>query len=359
MIPVSRPLITRDDINFVKEEALKKGYVAQSHLVKDFENIIKKYLNCKYAVSTNNGSSALIAAIAALELKKNSTILVPNCTIISVLNAVIVNGHKPVFIDVDEKNWNISFELVKKKVKEKKIDAAIIVENYNSSPHMNLVCKYLKNKKIKIIEDASESLGGSYQNKKFGSFGDIVTLSFFANKIITTGEGGMVLSNNKKYSNFFEKYINLFFSKNRDFKHQEIGYNFRMNSMSAALGITQFNKIEYFLNIRKKIYERYMNGLNWGKFTTQEILEQMKSSYWVFPILNKNLSSKKMINILKQKKIQSRHIFFPLSEQTFIKKKEKLNVSRFLFDHGIYLPMGNGLKMNEIDYTIKVINSNL
>ena len=335
MIPVSRPLITKDDVEFVKRKALNKSLVAQSDLVFEFEHKIKNYLNIKYAISTCNGSSALISAVAALNLKKKSNILIPNCTIISVLNAVLVNGHKPVFVDIDFYSWNLDYKKLRKEINNKKIHAVILVENYNSSPHMSRICKMLKQKKIKIIEDASESFGGTFMNKKFGTYGDITTLSFFANKIITTGEGGMILSNNKEYYNYFKSHINLFFTKERNFKHSNIGYNFRMNSMSAALGISQFKKINFFLRKRKEIYQNYIEKLNWQKISTQFILPEIKSSYWVMPILNKKINSSKMINFLSKKKIQSRHLFFPLSEQPINKRIKKLKASRFIFDYGI------------------------
>ena len=359
-IPVSRPFIDKSDVNFVRKFCLEKGLIGPSKIISNFENVISNDLKMKFAVATNSGTSALITAVAALQLPKNSKILIPNSTIISVLNAVILNNHKPIFCDVDVNDWNISLDEVKRLCNKHKISACILVENFNSaSKEHSSIISFLKKNKIKIIEDASESFGGKFKNKHFGTFGDITTLSFYPNKLISTGEGGMILTNKKIFYEYSKSYINLFFNENRNFKHQKLGFNFRINSMSAALGLSQYKKKNKFLAHRKKLYEKYLNDIDWKFYETQKIHSFIETSYWVFPLIikYKNFRSKDILKYLISKNIQSRHLFFPLSQQPLIQNKQKLKNSLYIYDHGFYVPLGNGIKISEVEQVIRVLNN--
>ena len=357
-IPVSRPYLDKSDVDYINTHSLQKSIIANGIPNQLFSDKIRGFLNYKYAMPVSNGSAALIAALSALKLKKNSNILIPNTTIISVLNAVYINNLNPIFIDVSIKNWNITLEEFKNCLLKNKIHAIILVGIYNSCSNQNEIKKICKKNNIKIIEDASESFGGTFNKKKLGSYGDITTLSFYANKVVTTGEGGMVLTNDKKVFEHISKYINLFFNKERNFKHEEIGFNFRMNAISCALGLSQFKKISKFIKYRKFLYELYIEKLNWEFYTTQEIGKNVNSSYWVFPImLNNNRNLHKLIKYLHKNQIQTRRLFFPLSEQPLNKKKQTLCNSREIYERGLYLPMGNGIRENEVKRVIKIINS--
>lgn len=359
-LPVSRPSVDKDDISFITKECLQKNFVGPSEIIKNFEKIISKDLSKKYGLATNSGTSALITAVASLNLPKKSKILIPNSTIVSVLNSVLINNHIPIFCDINNDDWNITFLEVKSICKIHNISACIIVENLNSSSkELDLIIKFLKKSKIKIIEDASESFGGSFKNIKFGSMGDITTLSFYPNKLITTGEGGMLLTDNKNYFEFSKKYINLFFGQSRNFKHYNVGYNFRINSISAALGLSQYRKKDKFLLHRKKIYKKYLDELNWKYLRTQKIYSFIDSSYWVFPLtINyKNFKAIDIIEYLDNHNIQSRHLFYPLSQQPLLNKKQKMNNSLNLYMYGFYIPLGNGITIPEVGRTIKTLNN--
>ena len=345
-IPVNRPYIDKSDEQYIINNSIKKNNVTNSPLISLFEEKISNLCDRKYAVSVTSGTTALEIAVKSLNLPSKSKILLPSFTIVSVLNAVLKNNLIPVFIDVKRNDYNISINELLKFKPLKHISAAIIVSTYNSASEIDKVINCLKKNNIKIIEDAAESFGGSYKNKPFGSFGDISILSFYSNKLITTGEGGMILTNNKKIFNYCNKSKNLFFDeKNRNFSHKEIGSNYRFPSILAALGISQLKKIKYFINHRQKLYNYYFFNLNSELLEFQNIKKDIKSSYWVFPVIlklkNLKFDSKFFINELNKENIQARHFFYPLPDQPFFKKKisKKFKINaRYIYKYGLYLP---------------------
>lgn len=357
LIPVSRPKIDNLDCDYVLKQSLEKNKIATTDLIEEFEKLVSKKCLRNYGIAVSSGTSALEIAVASLNLKPGSKILIPSFTIVSVLNAVLKNKCKPVFVNVNYNNYNIDFDNLENLINNQNIKACIIVSTYNSSPMMDKISNLLKRNKIKFIEDAAESFGGKFQNKPFGSFGDISILSFYSNKIITTGEGGMILTNNYKFAEFAKKYRNLFFNNRRNFTHDKIGNNNRLTSMQASLGISQLKKINSFLKHRKKLYEIYINELTQEKFQFQEINKNISlPSYWVMPIVLKGKNnSKKIIEELHQKNIQTRHFFYPLNKQPFINKENNssdLNAWK-LFKKGLYLPLGNGITEQEVFYVVK------
>ena len=277
-IPVSRPNINKADQDYVNKYSLKKIKIANSNLVTQFEKKISILCNRKYAIAVNSGTTALHAALASLNLKKGSKVLIPDFSIISVLNAVLNNNLIPVFAEVDINTFNIEYESIKKKLTNHNIKAAIIVSTYNSAPEFDKIIKLFKKNNIKLIEDAAESFGGTYINKPFGSLGDLSILSFYSNKLITTGEGGMILTNNTKYYNFIKNYKNLFFNSKRNFIHKNIGNNFRISSIQASLGLSQLNRINKFINIRKKFYDLYIKKLDKKYINFQKINKKINKN---------------------------------------------------------------------------------
>ena len=243
IIPVNRPKIFPEDIKSVSK-ALKESWISgEGPYIKKFENNFAKYHKKKYGISVSNGTAALEVAIKSLNLKKGSEIIIPAFSIISTALCVIKNNLKPILVDVDLESWNMCPEQVLKKI-NKKTKAIIITHIYGFPVHMEKILKTAKKKKILIIEDAAEMIGQRYKNKLCGSFGDISTFSFYANKHITTGEGGMILTNSKKIYEKSKSLKNLSFGlgSNR-FNHEDIGWNYRLSSLQAAMGISQLKKI--------------------------------------------------------------------------------------------------------------------
>ena len=232
-IPVSEPTLSLEDKKLAYEE-LKKGNISSFGKYNSlFENKFSKYIGKKYGLTVSNGTTALETALFGIGVKPHDEIIIPNFTIISCLNSVLKFNATPVFIDVDENTWNMDSKILEKVI-NKKTKAIILCHLFGHPADMDKIMKLKKKYNFKIIEDCAESHGARYKNKKIGSFGDISTFSFYSNKIITTGEGGMVLTSNLNYFKRMQGYKNLFFGKKNRFKHENIGYNFRLTNIQAA-----------------------------------------------------------------------------------------------------------------------------
>ena len=239
-LPVSKPLISKKDI-FAVNKTLKSGWISSDGPdVKKFENKFSKYVDRKFSVAVSSGTAALEIAIKALGIKKNDEVLIPNFTIISNAIAVLKQNAKPILIDCNLDNWNINIDDIEKKI-TKKTKAIIVTHIYSFPNEMEKIIKICNKKNILIIEDAAEVLGLKYKGKKCGSFGDISTFSFYANKQITTGEGGMISLNNLNLYNKCKSLRNLSFGKKNRFNHDDIGWNYRMTNIQASLGFSQID----------------------------------------------------------------------------------------------------------------------
>ena len=295
-IPVSIPYISNQDIRFVNS-TLKKGWISSDGPeVKSFENNFSKKIKRKYSVAVSSGTAALEIAIKSLDLKKNDEVIITNFTIISNALAVIKQNAKPVLIDCDIKTWNIKLEDLEKKI-TKKTKAIIITHIYSYSNDMDKIIKICKKNKIFLIEDAAEVLGLKYKNNYCGSFGDISTFSFYANKQITTGEGGMISTNNPKFYKKCKSLRNLCFGNKQRFNHEDIGWNYRITNTQAALGINQLKRLDKIVKRKMYIGNYYYKRLSKNKniYMTPPKISYSKNIYWVVGIVikkKKNFSIK-------------------------------------------------------------------
>ena len=364
LFPVSIPYVSQKDIYSVSK-CLKSGWISSDGPnVLKFEKKFSKYVDRKYSIAVSNGSAALEIAIKALGIKKNDEVLIPNFTIISNALAVIKQQAKPVLIDCNADNWNIKIEDIEKKI-NKKTKAIIITHIYSFPNDMDKILKICKKRKIFIIEDAAEVIGLKYKNKKCGSFGDISTFSFYANKQITTGEGGMISVNSESLYNKCKSLRNLCFGKINRFNHDDIGWNYRMTNIQASLGLSQMNNVNKVVKKKMAIGKRYYSNL----FTNKHIKilspnnSYSKNIYWVVGIVLKN---KKILAVDLAKKllkfgIMTRPFFWPMHEQDVFKKmnlfkKTKFPNSSYIARYGLYLPSYYKLKNDEIDYISKIVN---
>ena len=364
IIPVSKPYVSKKNI-FAINKVLKSGWISSNGAeLKKFENKFSNLVERKYSTTVANGTAALEIAIKALGIKKNDEVLIPNFTIISNAIAVLRQAAKPVLIDCNLENWNIKIEDIEKKI-TKKTKAIIVTHIYSFPNDMDKILKICKKYKILIIEDAAEVLGLSYKDRKCGSFGDLSTFSFYANKQITTGEGGMISTNDKKLYEKCESLKNLCFGKIDRFNHEDIGWNYRLTNMQAALGLSQLKNIDKIIKRKMKIGGHYFKGLNINK--NIQILPPSctyaKNIYWVVGILIKNKKMKASILAKKLllKGIQTRPFFWPMHEQKIFKKMKLFNKTKFpnssyLARYGLYLPSYFQLNKKNIDYIINIVN---
>ncbi len=361
IIPVNIPKIFQEDKKYINQ-ALKTNWISsEGPYVKKFEYKFSKFNKKKFGVAVSNGTAALEIAIKSLGLKKNSEVLIPSFSIISTTNAVLKNNLKPVLVDADLDTWNMNVEKTINKITSK-TKAIIITHIYGLPVNLKKIIKVAKNKKIIIIEDAAEVIGLKYNNKICGSFGDISTFSFYANKHITTGEGGMICTNIKKYYEKCKSLRNLSFSKSyfNRFNHDDIGWNYRLSNLQAALGCGQLENINWILKRKREIGNLYYKKLKDNK---EILLQKNKTSYakniyWVFGILLKKNSSfnrEKIMKKLYKYKIETRPFFLSMNKQKIFRKlklfkKSKMPNSEYLSKNGFYIPSGLGLKNYQINY---------
>ena len=366
-IPVNVPKIFKEDKKYIND-CLKTNWISsEGNYVKKFEKNFSKFNKRKYGIAVSSGTAALEISLKALNLKKKSEVIIPAFSIISTALCVIKLDLKPVLVDIDLNNWNMSVEQVIRKI-NRKTKAIIITHIYGFPVDMEKIIKIAKRKKIKIIEDAAEMIGQKYKNRYCGSYGDISTFSFYANKHITTGEGGMVLTNDKKTYLKCKSLRNLCFGIGKErFNHDDIGWNYRMSNLQAAMGCGQLKNIFWTIKKKRSIGERYYNHLKHNKKINIQKLKTnyAKNIFWVFGIvLNKksNISRDAIIKKLNLYNIQTRNFFTPMDQQSIFKKmkifskKTKYPNASYLSKNGFYLPSGVGIKNFEIDYICKALN---
>ena len=359
-IPVNTPLINNNDAIAVSK-SIKSGWISsEGPNVKEFENKISKFLDRKFGCAVSSGTAALEIAIKALGLKKKDEVIMPSFTIISNATAIIKSSATPILVDVDMKTWNIKIEDIEKKI-TRNTKCLMLPHIYGLSNDMDKILKIVKKHRLYLIEDAAEVLGLKYKNRYCGSFGDISILSFYANKHITTGEGGMLLTNNPNLNKKFKDYRNLCFgSKANRFNHSDIGWNYRYTNIQATLGLSQLKRIKKIIKKKFQIgnyyYKHFKNLKN--IILQPNKLPYTKNIYWVFGIVIKNDSKIKISQVIKKlsaKNIGTRPFFWPMHKQdAFIKKSYFKNVSlpnsEFISKNGFYIPSGLGLNTKELRY---------
>ena len=365
-IPVNVPKLSNQEKINVKK-CLTSGWISsEGEYVKKFEKDFSKYNNRIYGVAVSSGTGALEIALKSLDLKRGDEIIIPTFSIISTALCVIKLGLKPILVDSDLETWNMDSEQVIKKI-SRNTKAIIITHIYGFPVDLQNVLRLAKKKNIKIIEDAAEMIGQTYFKKKCGSFGDISTFSFYANKHITTGEGGMILTNDKRLYEKCKSLRNLCFGRgNNRFNHDDIGWNYRMTNLQAAIGCGQLKNISKIIRRKREIGRRYISILNKSKiiFIQPYKLNYAKNIFWVFGVLlkkNANISRDRIIKKLLKKNIQTRTFFFPMHKQKIFKKmkvfpkNQKFVNAEYLSKNGFYLPSGLGISNSDIDFVGKTL----
>jgi len=365
-IPVNVPKIFNQEKINVKK-CLDTGWISsEGKYVKKFEESFSKYNKRIFGVAVSSGTAALEIGMKSLNLKKGDEVIIPTFSIISTALCVIKLGLKPVLIDSNIYTWNMDSDQVIKKI-TKKTKAIIITHIYGFPVDMKKILAIAKRKNIKIIEDSAEMIGQTYFKKRCGTFGDLSTFSFYANKHITTGEGGMILTNNKKIYNKCKSLRNLCFGiGTKKFNHDDIGWNYRMTNVQAAIGCGQLKNISWIIRRKRQIGKRYISILKkCNKIYIQPYkLSYSKNIFWVFGILlkkNANISRDQVTKKLLKHNIQTRNFFYPMHKQKIFKKmklftkRQKFPNSDCLSEKGFYLPSGLGITNVEIDFVAKTL----
>lgn len=358
MIPIFKPYIYPEAKELAKQ-AIDNGDIAQGPYIELFERNFASYCNRSYGVTCSNGTVALYLAIKALNLPEGSEVILPSMTIVSCLTAIVENGLKPVFCDIDPITHNIDFTSLESKITSNTL-AVIVVNTYGLVVDTGKLF-YFKQKypHIKIIEDASESHGATHKGLKAGSLGDISIFSFYTNKIVTTGEGGIILTNNSKVHKSLLQLRNLDFIDRKKYIHSSAGFNFRLTNIQCAIGLGQLQNIEETIQQRKRVafeYNKYFLKNPNIQIPFED--ENYNNVYWYYGIIvNKNYS--KVLTALTDNQIDYRHFFYPLHKQPFVNSKETLINSEATLNSGILLPIFNELTNDEIKLIAKTILNQL
>ena len=365
-IPVNKPLITKEDIKFVNK-SISRGWISsEGPEVKKFETNFSKFIGHRYSIAVSSGTAALEIALKSLKLKTGDEVIIPNFTIISNALAVLKENLTIRLIDCNIRDWNMDISQIEKKI-TKKTKAIIATHIYNFPLRIDILKKICQKHKIILIEDAAEVVGQKLNNKLCGSYGDISTFSFYANKQITTGEGGMITTNNKNLYEESKGLRNLCFGKRDRFNHDDIGWNYRMTNLQASLGLSQLKRIKSIVGKRHKVGREYFQKLKNNKniYIPETSRSYAKNIYWViaFVITNQKLKidAKKLMTKLMEFGIQTRPFFWPMHMQKIL--KNKINTSgvyknsEYISKYGLYLPSSLDIKSNQIKFICEKVNS--
>lgn len=354
-----QPWIDNKEANYIKKVVLKT-YLTENKETEKFEKNIKRKFKAKNVISVSNWTAGIFMCLKLMKLKPEDEVIIPNVTFIATATPLVWLGVKIVLCDINKDNLSIDLKKLKKLITNK-TKCIIPVHLYGYCCDLDELHKIIKGKGIFILEDAAQAIGATYKNKYLGTFSDFGGFSFYGNKIITTGEGGIIIFKNKKYNKKLYSLKNHGRYKKGIFKHQEIGYNFMFTEMQAAIGNIQLKKLNLILAKKKQIHDNYYNNLkNIKDIRFMKPIKGNEPVHWFTNIITKKKS--KLQNFLKKHKIQTRDMFLPLNDQPCFKKiklfknlNKKFNVSKELYNQFLSLPSSYNLKTSEQKFIIDKI----
>ncbi|MCM3701053.1 DegT/DnrJ/EryC1/StrS aminotransferase family protein [Paenibacillus macerans] len=356
-IPVYEPALDGNEKKYVMDCLESNWISSKGQYVHRFEDHFSSYVGTQYAVSTSNGTTALHLAMLALGIGKGDEIIVPTLTYISSVNCIRYVGATPVFVDSDPENWQLDLEQVKKKINIR-TKAVIAVHLYGNACDLEELRNICNKHNIFLVEDCAEAIGTYSNNKHVGTFGDISTFSFFGNKTITTGEGGMVCTNNLTLKERIELFKGQGVSKNIEYWHEVVGYNYRMTNICAAIGLAQLERVESILMKKREIADQYKQELKELPMDFADDKNVM-NSHWMVSVVLENEDYRDLLRShLYQFGIETRPFFHPIHLMDMYKNEgsshnypNALKLSK----SGINLPSSPLLSQEKITYICNVI----
>jgi perosamine synthetase len=365
MLPVNEPLLDGREKELLIQ-CIDTGWVSSDGpFVKQFEQMFADYVGTTHGTAVCNGTAALEVALWAVGVKPGDEVIMPSFTIVSCLVAALRLGAVPVLVDVDPDTWGMDVSQVAARITAK-TKVLMPVHMYGHPVDMDPLLDLAKANGLRVVEDAAEVHGAEYKGRKCGSLGDASAWSFYANKIINTGEGGMVLTSDVEVAARAASYRNLCFRPERRFYHTEFGYNFRMTNMQAALGVAQTERVEEFVGIKRRLgqlYRELLAGVPGIKFQTEK--PWAKSVYWMYCIeLDEALgiNALQVQQALAEHGIGTRPFFLGLHEQPAAHdlgffKGERYPVTERISRQGLYLPSGLTLKVDQVEQVVATLKS--
>lgn len=363
MIPVCEPLIGVKELEYVTD-CLRTNWISSAgKYIAEFEKGFAAYCGVKHGITTTNGTTALHLALAALGIGKGDEVIMPTFTMAACGFSVVYTGAKPVLVDSEPETWNMDVTQIERRITPR-TKAIMPIHIYGHPCDMEPIMDIARKHRLYIVEDAAEAHGATYRGKMAGSIGDVGCFSFYANKIITTGEGGMIVTNDEKVADRARRLKDQAFSRERRFLHTELGFNYRMTNIQAAIGLAQLENIDRLVEMRRKnaqLYNKLLKGVPGITLPVEK--KWAKNVYWMYCIVIENefgMSRDELMAFLRQKGVDTRTFFIPMHVQPAFKniglfEGEHYPVSERLAEKGLYLPSGSGLTEEQISTVCEAV----
>jgi perosamine synthetase len=362
-LPVMEPVLKGREVEYVLDCFATNWISSQGEYVGRFEERMQKYLSVDHALTVSNGTAALHLAMVALEIGKDDEVLVPDLTFISPASMAVLCGATPVFVDVTRKTWTMDPSDIEKRITDR-TKAIVPVHLYGHPCDMDPIMEIAGRHGLRVIEDCAEALGAEYKGRKVGTIGDIGTFSFFANKVITTGEGGMVTTGNAELYRTMHLLRDHGMSREKRYWHQVTGFNYRLTNLQAAIGLAQMERIDEFLEYRKKVVARYDDQLKDIEGILLPPREPWaKNIYWLYSIIVDEkvtgVSRDSFMAQLTDHGMDTRPLFHPLHQQPPFSASagRAFPNSEWLAARGLSLPTSNNIMLEDVDKVCAVIRS--
>lgn len=357
-IPVNQPLLSGNEKKYLLE-CIESGWISsEGPFIKQFEENFSARMARKHGVAVSNGTAALDAAVEAIGIGRGDEVIMPTFTIISCIAQIVRAGAKPVLVDSAPLTWNMDVEQIESKITER-TKAIMVVHIYGLPVDMDPVLDVARRYNLKVIEDAAQMHGQTYNGLPCGSFGDISTFSFYPNKHITTGEGGMIVTNDNQLAEECRSLRNLCFQPQKRFVHDRLGWNLRMTNMQAALGLAQLERLDEFVSRKRRMgnyYTQMLADID-GVQLPLKSTAYAENIYWVYGLLlNESLGidAEEAMRRLAEEGVGCRPFFCPMHQQPVLRRmglfeNESYPVSDRLYRQGFYIPSGMALTEEQME----------
>ncbi len=365
LIPIAEPSLGEEEFNNVAE-AIRSGWISsQGKFILEFEQKFARYCGVRHGVATSNGTVALHLALKALGIGEGDEVLVPTLTFIATANTVTYCNARPVLVDSDPKCWCIDPSRIEERISSR-TKAIIPVHLYGHPCDMDAIGDIARRHGLNVIEDAAEAHGALYRDRRVGSFGQVNCFSFFGNKIISTGEGGMCLTDDEDLARRMKILRDHGMNPNKRYWYDVVGFNYRMTNLQAAVGTAQVDKLDRLVGRRRQMAQWYNDAMSplaqRGLITRPPEMPWAKSAYWMYSILLEDgfgISRDEMINALKDKGIETRPLFYPLHLMPPYQGHDAMAfpVAEELSRKGLNLPSGPGVDEGEVARIVSAIAS--
>lgn len=362
-LPVMEPVLKGREAEYVGDCLSTNWISSQGKYVERFQEAFQKYLSVNHALCVSNGTAALHLAMAALGIGRDNEVIVPDLTFIAPASMTVLCGAKPVFADVDPQTWTMNPSAVEEQITER-TRAIVPVHLYGHPCDMDQIMKIARRHKLYVIEDCAEALGAEYRGRKVGTLGDIATFSFFANKVITTGEGGMVVTNNPELQSKMQILRDHGMTREKRYWHNVTGFNYRLTNLQAAIGLAQLERIDAILEYRNVVVARYDNHLRGLKGVILPPREAWaRNICWLYSIVvderAAGIDRDTLLMQLGEYGIDTRPFFYPLHQQPpFAAETNKaFPFSEWVAARGLSLPTSNNISMDDVDRVCNAIKS--